>query len=142
VTSLDFVGWTDDDFLEEAGYLISALGLENDANNPYDEWGYYAVQAGGWRVNGILYQFCFGRVDPDGNKGGFAVTIEIRDNTQWGILEAMISSLNEAIGRTDIAVNPKKNRGTDYPEVFWRYTEWDFQRIRNDCRKLQSLFNG
>lgn len=74
MTSLDFVGWTDDDFLEEAGYLISALGLENDANNPYDEWGYYAVQAGGWRVNGILYQFCFGRVNPDGQTGGFAVT--------------------------------------------------------------------
>ena len=100
------------------------------------------MKADGWKVNGILYQFCFGRVDPDGNKGGFAVTIEIRDNTQWGILEAMISSLNEAIGRTDIAVNPKKNRGTDYPEVFWRYAEWDFQRIRNDCRRLQSLFNG
>ena len=139
---LDFLGWTDDDFLEEAGYLISALGLENDANNPYDEWDYYAVQAGGWRVKGILHQFCFGRVDPDEVKGGFAVTIEIRDNAQWELLEAMISSLNEAIGRTDIAVNPRKNRGTDYPEVFWRYTEWDFKRIRNDCRRLQSLFNG
>jgi len=54
----------------------------------------------------------------------------------------MIPSLNEAIRRTDVAVNPKKNRGTDYPEVFWRYTEWDFQRIRNDCTVLKSLFNG
>ena len=78
-------------------------------------WDYYAVRAGGWRVNGILHQFCFGRVDPDAVKGGFAVTIEIRDNAQWEVLEAMVPSLNEAIGRTDIAVNPRKNKRNRLP---------------------------
>jgi len=136
-----FFGWNDVNYLEEASGLIEALGLEYDTNNPYNDWGYYAVQAGGWRVNGILHQFCFGRVNPDGQNRGFAVTIEIRDSTLWKRLEAMIPALNKTIKRTDIAVNPRKNRMKDYPEVFWRYAEWDFERIRNDCRALQPLFN-
>ena len=138
---MDFLDWTDKKLLEVADDLIEDLGLEYDLNNPWKA-NYYIVHAGTWWVNDIQHQFCFGRVDPDGQKGGFAVTIEIRDNAQWELLEAMIPSLNEKIGRTDIAVNPRKNRGRDYPEVFWRYAEWDFQRIRNDCRSLKSLFDG
>jgi hypothetical protein len=141
VISLNFLGCSDEELLEVADDLIDALELEYDLKNPWKA-NYYIVHAGSWWVNEIQHQFCFGRVDPDGVKGGFAVTIEIRDNGQWELLEAMIPSLNEAIGRTDIAVNPKKNRGTDYPEVFWRYAEGNYERIRNDCRLLKSLLKG
>jgi hypothetical protein len=141
VISLNFLGCSDEELLEVADDLIDALELEYDLKNPWKA-NYYIVHAGSWWVNEIQHQFCFGRVDPDGVKGGFAVTIEIRDNGQWELLEAMIPSLNEAIGRTDIAVNPRKNRGTDYPEVFWRYAEGNYERIRNDCRLLKSLLKG